>query len=282
MRLNFNIVIVDDDFEDFRSNKCRSINRLIEDVSQHIEKKGFTPIFFKYTNVDACLNDESIDGNKHQNRIDFYLSDNNLDGDENKNGIDLYLKLKDSIDKKVLCDFVLYTRSEIDEIIEKLSKKLNTEKDPNLFTRFTFISRPNEASDTDWHDRIKSVLDYIITQREEINHLRGLFAQITARMHNILKEKLNNDNLTFKDAIDTAYNNKFIKLSLRRKLHTQRNRRNGIIHNDEEFDPKLKEFKIKCSDTEDSSRGKPYGHSEFQKLREYLKSTENELLEQVK
>ena len=282
MRLNFNIVVVDNDFDDPEDNKCRSINGLIDDISQYIQQKGFSPDFFKYANLDSCLKDNSIDGNKHQNRIDFYLSDNNLEGGEDKNGIDLYLKLKDTPNRKILCDFVLYTRSDIDEIINKLSSKLSNNRDPNLFTRFTFISRPADASDTDWHNGIKSVLDYIITQREEINHLRGLFAQITARMHNLLKDKLNDNNLTFKNAIDTAYAQKIILLPLKRRLHTQRNRRNGIIHNDETFDSKIREFKIKCSDNEDNSRERSYGHSEFQQLREYLKSTESELLEQVK
>ncbi|AYW90634.1 hypothetical protein EGX47_04360 [Yersinia pseudotuberculosis] len=281
MRLNFNIVVVDNDFDDLDGNKCRSINILIEDITKHIEGKGFSPEFFRYADLDSFLGDSSIDKNKHQNRIDFYLSDNNLEGGENKNGIDLYLKLKSSSHRKIFCDFVLYTRSELTEIVRKLSKKLNDEQDPNLFTRFTFICRPDDASDTDWHNSIKSLLDNIITQREEINHLRGLFAQVTARMHNKLKEKLKKDNLTFKDAITQASDKKIITPELKKWLNTQRNRRNGIIHNDEYYDFGSKEFKIDCSDYDDSNRAKPYSHSKFNELRQYLKCTESELLKQV-
>ena len=280
MRLNFNIVIVDDDFDDPEGNKCRVINRLIDDMTRHIQKKGFIPEFFKYCDLNSFLNNKSIDGNQHNNRIDFFLSDNNLGKkDDNKNGIDLYLKLKDLKKNKILCDFVLYTRSEVDEIVEKLSNKLNSEKNPNLFTRFTFISRPS-VYDTDWHNNIKSLLDHVITQREEINQLRGLFAQITSRMHNKLKEKLEEGDITFSCSINSAYREKYISKDLKDNLHIQRCRRNGIIHNDEFFDSSTNEFKIKCSDKNNSTE-KSYSHSQFCELREYLKSTEIELMKQL-
>lgn len=280
MRLNFNIVVVDNDFEDPDDNKCRAIKNLITDITTHINKKGYTPKFFKYISLDSFLNNESIDGEHHFNRIDFYLSDNNLEVGENKNGIDLYLELKKSQENKILCDFVLYTRSEFDEIVNKLSKRLKSERDPNLFSRFTFISRPSDVSNIDWHNNIISLLDHVISQREEINLLRGLFAQVTARMHNKLREKLKNNTLSFSCTINEAHQNNLITSDLKNLLHTQRYRRNGIIHNDEYYDDKEKEFKIRCKDKNDGDE-ESYGHSRFCELRECLNKTEKELLKQL-
>lgn len=272
MRLDFHVVVIDDDFYD--DKKSRSVNSLLTRLERHIEKKGFTPKFFKYLSMDSCLNDDSLCGEKHLNRIDLYLSDNNLQG-ANQDGIDLYLKLKDI---KLTCDFVLYTRSDIDEIVSKLSKDLNEKKDPNLFTRFTFVARPAEPSEQDWHNPILLTIDHIITKREEINHLRGLFAQVTAKIHNKLKELIGNSKLDFESSINQAKDNGIIDQRLKDWLHTQRLRRNAIIHNDEIYDSNKKTFCIRC---EEKHNIQTYTDADFPMLRERLKSTKEIFFEQI-
>lgn len=256
MRLNFNIVIVDDDFEQSNKKKCYSINRLKDDIEQYIKNKGFSPEFFRYTNLDSCLNDESLDGNKHRNRIDFYLSDNNLEGKEegeegekpkNKNGIDLYLNLKNQIGSKILCDFLLYTRSEIGEVVAKLSNTLKEKNDPNLFTRFTFVSRPNEPSDTDWHKPVKAVIDLIITRREEINNFRGLYAQYTSKIHKELQRTHHLDpNLSFCKIINSVCQTGDMNEDIFQSLHRIRMIRNSLMHEDEKLCNKTNKYKIDC------------------------------------
>jgi hypothetical protein len=181
MRLDFNIAVIDDDLNN--PQKSRSINKLLVNIEEHINNKGFSTIFYKYLNMENFIGNMEINGKQHAGRIDLYLSDNNLQG-QHQDGIDVYLSLKNT---GLICDFILYTRSDIDEIIKKLSKDLNTKKDPNLFTRFTFVARPDDPSDLNWHNPIIQTIEHIITTREEINTLRGLFAHVTAKMHHNLK-----------------------------------------------------------------------------------------------
>lgn len=273
MRLEFNIAIIDDDLEDPR--KSRAISELINNLKLWVENKGFIPILFKATSMEDCLNDKCLDGNQHHNRIDLYLSDNNLGG-KNHDGIDLYLQLKNS---KLICDFILYTRSDISEIIKKISEHLNEKKDPNLFSRFTFVSRNNDPSDLSWHQPINDVLNHIITSREEINHLRGLFAQVTALIHNKMKEKLKNDVIDFAPAILECKQKGFINDNLKKWLETQRQRRNDIIHNNEEYCPDKKTFIIECKDGK--STRQIYSNANFPKLRSQLLSTKEEFFKQI-
>lgn len=273
MRLYFNVAVIDDDFTD--NKRSRSILRLLETLEEHIANKGFNPEFFKYLSMEDCLEDKnSLDENQHQNRIDLFLSDNNLGG-KNEDGIDLYLKLQDT---ELICDFILYTRSDINEIVKKLSDDLLEKNNPNLFTRFTFVARPGDPSDTSWHDPILKTIDHIITKREEINHLRGLFAQVTAIMHNKLREVLNNDKLTFEDAIDEAENKGKINKKLKDWLHNQRLRRNSILHNDEAYDPIRQTFTIQC---EERHNTQTYSFRDFPKLRKQLFSTKEEFDQQI-
>ena len=109
MRLDFNIVLIDDDKDDSQRN--RGVNRLKQRVENHIKKKGFKPIirFEKSSHPILTLN------NSDKKRIDLYLSDNNLSNNSQENneneedgGIELYLSLK----ALFICDFILYSRSD--------------------------------------------------------------------------------------------------------------------------------------------------------------------------
>lgn len=261
MRLEFNIAVVDDDFENEGSPRSRSVNRMIDTLKRHIESKGFIPQIFKSTSMQNCLKDINLENKKHNRRIDLYISDNNLgesdvDKEKGNDGIDLYYFLRNT--DKLSCDFILYTRSDHQEIVNRLSKELVDKKDPNLFTRFTFVSRPDEPSDNNWYEPIKKVLDHVITQREELNNLRGLYAQVMSQIHIKLEEYLNEE-MKLKCAIDAAFDRNILcKIkdpTLQKHLHYNRQLRNGLLHYDEEINH-LGEYRIQYNEDDYYENGK--------------------------
>lgn len=244
MRLDFNILLIDDEIEKRTAKK--EFGQLKDAISAQIQAKGFETNFEELKSIDN-LDLKSRQGTPK--RVDLVISDNNLgskktDGPINDNrndndGINFYLSLKD----KLICDFVLYTKSTKKEVINKLSNELLTTGDPNLFSRFTFTSKQSD----NWHQPILDLISHILSKREEINNLRGLYAQITAKMHNHFKEILNKQNKRFDldQCIDLAWERKKIGSDLKKYLHRQRLIRNGLLHNNEEFCEIKKEYRIK-------------------------------------
>ena len=239
MRLDFNLVVVDDDWDDV--DRSINIKRLISQIKNKVESKGFKFKVEGYINVD----DAHIGAN---HRIDLFLSDNNLgnnpshqDNAKQNGGIDFYLQLRNMRVQPYLCDFVLYTRSTQDEIVNKLSSELNDKKDPNLFSRFTFVSR--NAGGESWHQPVLNLLDHILTKREEINTLRAIYAQYVSRIDLYLKNKYNIPHSKRLEAtIDAIPDALGVDKSL---LHEVRLIRNGLMHNDEEFCNATQQFTIK-------------------------------------
>jgi hypothetical protein len=236
MRLDFNLVVVDDDWDDAENNT--NIKELIAKIDQNIQSKGFNLKYDAFSDPDDAFKN----ANK---RVDLFLSDNNLGDNQNHTdptkgnaGIDYYLRLRT---EPHLCDFVLYTKSPTDEIIKKLTSDLNTKKDPNLFSRFTFVSR--EQGRDIWHQPILSLLDYILTRREEINTLRAIYAQITSRIDLHLKTKFSRSaDEKFYKTIDNIPDHFGLD---KNSLHEVRHIRNGLMHNDEEICPDTKQWAIK-------------------------------------
>ena len=72
MRLDFNIVLIDDDRDD--SPRNRGVNRLKQLLENHIRRKGFNPIFRFEKSSHPILSLSSSE----KKRVDLYLSDNNL------------------------------------------------------------------------------------------------------------------------------------------------------------------------------------------------------------
>ncbi|MEG1313302.1 MAG: hypothetical protein RSD40_03210, partial [Bacilli bacterium] len=184
MRLDFNIVLIDDDRDD--SPRNRGVNRLKQLLENHIRRKGFNPIFRFEKSSHPILSLSSSE----KKRVDLYLSDNNLSNNshekntnEEDGGIELYLSLKDLF----ICEFILYSRSDKSTIITKLVRDLTEKQNPNLFTRFSFIER-NSTSE-EWINNILNIVDHIITKREELNNLRGIFAQVMSRLHHKMVER---------------------------------------------------------------------------------------------
>lgn len=226
MRLDFNLVVVDDDWDDV--DKKVQVTNLINRIRANVESKGFKL-------VDDCYSTATEAFSKAHHRVDLYLSDNNLgdnpgheDPNKENEGIDYYLDLRR---QRYLCDFVLYTKSGWNEIVSKLAKELTENKRPDLFSRFTFVSR--EGGKDDWHTPILDLLDHILTRREELNNLRGIYAQEVSKMDEYLKSKYPpTAKLRLKDTIDFIPSTVISKQN-REMLHEVRQIRNGLMHNDE-------------------------------------------------
>jgi hypothetical protein len=240
MRLDFNVTVVDDDWDDEDSNA--GIKNLLQELEAKVKNKGFALEVAGFTTATEALN-------KNGRRIDLYLSDNNL-GDnpthpnpnETNGGVELYLQLR----QHYICDFVLYTRSPIEEIVGKLAADLTTKQDPNLFSRFTFVSR--DDGNTLWHHSIMDLIDHLLTKREELNNLRGLYAQQTSKMDEHLKRKYPS---TATERLKRTINlipGADIDAQMRQELHEVREIRNGLMHYDEELCLINSEFVVRFQD----------------------------------
>lgn len=232
MRLDFDYIIVDDDLK--RSRTRRRVEKIQRVVDNKIRSKGLNPKPKLFESLDKFYQDEA---NLDRNRYDLYLSDNNLGNNGNvtqwthtNDGIQLYLDLH----SKFPCDFILYTGSTQDEIIDTLINHLNSTKDPGLFSRFTFISRSSDMNDN-WHGNIEKIVDLIVSSREEMNTMRGLYAQLTSQIHHYLNKEFGTE-FKFSRAINhlkrniSSYN---LTIDDINKLHDIRRIRNGLMHNDE-------------------------------------------------
>jgi hypothetical protein len=234
MRLDFNLVVVDDDWIDVDKNS--QILGLIREINKNVQSKGFQLVQKGYSSPAEAFEDAN-------HRVDLFLSDNNLgDNEHHKDakkenaGIDYYLELRK---QRYLCDFVLYTKTGWNGIVNKLAADLTTNKRPDLFSRFTFVSR--ETGKNDWHAPILNLLDHILTKREELNNIRGIYAQHVSKIHDdlISKYKLNPKRTDLEDAINAVPRDSDKKL-----LHEIRIIRNGLLHNDEELCTKKNEYVI--------------------------------------
>lgn len=242
MRLDFNYVVIDDDLEDIDDRE--DVANLINKIDDKLRNKGFLPECYMYASKKEFTDD--LSRNKlTTNRIDLYLSDNNLgdDSDDNDNdndGIEIYLELK----KEFICDFALYTRSDTSEIVAKMAKYLIDKNYPGLFSRFTFI--PRIESNDQWHKDVLELLDHILTKREEMNNLRGLFAEKIAKIDLHLKTILQRSlDEKFRVTISNIPKNYFSNKEVSWKyLDDLRQMRNALLHADEIYDPVKKEFTI--------------------------------------
>lgn len=274
MRLDFNYVIIDDDFED--DDDSIDVRNLISKIDLSLKNKGFNPNHYEYeskSEFEKAIRENSIS----TKRIDLYLSDNNL-GDDNDNdneGIEIYLELK----KNFICDFALYTRSNTSEIVKKMASYLVEHQYPGLFSRFTFI--PRTPNDERWHDDVLVLLDHIITKREEMNNLRGLFAEkiskIDIHLRKVFKSNVNlDDNL--KAIINKIPNDRFTNCDIE-KSHLDRLRqiRNALLHQDEKYDSIKQEYRI-IFELENNKGRVMIAESECSKYRSQLNEICQEIL----
>lgn len=238
MRLDFNYILIDDDWGNYQNK--RRVEFIIDKINRKIEDKGLIPKPNIYKNIAEFQNDI---GNLDQNRFDLYLSDNNLGnantGNDNNShandGIEIYLQLHEHFP----CDFVLYSGATQDDIINKLVFHLTSKKDAGLFSRFTFVSRSSDRNDK-WYEKILDLIDLIISSREEMNTMRGFYAQLTSQIHEYISQELGKDYKTLKDAIIGLKSNiskyGFTETDID-ELDAIRLIRNGLVHRDERKKP---------------------------------------------
>lgn len=280
MRLEFNYIIVDDDFKLTRTK--RRAEDIVKQVNAKIESRGFVAKSDIYKSLEEFLSNK--DNLESKNRVDLYLSDNNLGNtgstlnkEHANDGIELYLTLH----KEFLCDFVLYTGSTKDVIIDKLVEHLQEQQDPGLFSRFTFVSRSPDLNEN-WVGKIEEVIDLIISHREEMNNFRGLFAEKIARMDVHLKSLFaKQDSEGLKETIKNIPKNKFADSSINESyLHRLRCMRNGLLHNNEEYDEQKQEYKIAYEVENSNGRsGRAYiFESDFSKERKKLQQVYDEVM----
>lgn len=265
MRLEFNIVVIDDDISD--EDEREAVDEIIDFVKKHVEDKGFKPECHPFPSVEVYQEEMPAD---KSSRVDLFLSDNNLGAGER--GIDFYIALTTT----GIHDFVLYTRDSQDSIVTALVEKLQASVNPNLFSRFTFVHR---ESDNSWFESIEDVLDHILSKREEINNLRGVYAQEMSKVENHLRLKIqasSSDSLEI--LIDNAYTRKKIPIELKRNLHYQRFRRNGIIHNDEEFCETKKKWFVTYEEYGGRKRIRKIYENDFLRIRNELAEVVTETL----
>lgn len=262
MRLDFNLVVVDDDWDDV--DKKIHVSSLINEIKTKVESKGFDLKENCYSTAAEAFN------NAHR-RVDLYLSDNNLGDNPNhedqkkeNEGIDHYLNLRK---QRYLCDFVLYTKSGWEEIVNKLANDLTKNKRPDLFSRFTFVSK--EDGNNHWHAPILDLLDHILTKREELNNLRGLYAQQVSKMDEYLKVKYPATvELKLKKTIDFIPST-VIDSQNRKMLHEVREIRNGLMHKEEEMCTLKNQYVVRFTGDNQITPYEVY-ENELQKHREKL------------
>ena len=275
MRSDFNIVIVDDLFDD--EDDRGVLDKFINYIKSTVANRGFVAQVNEFSSATAVLTGMDLNLRK---RIDLYISDNNLEDGENE-GIDFYLNLK----RDFICDFILYTQSGVDGIINRIKEDLDQHKDPSLFSRFTFVSRQNDAI---WKSKSDDVVKHIITQREQFNNLRGLFAQSTSKMHTHLANLViaSGVDARFQNTIEEAYRVKKINAYLREQLHKVRLIRNALMHEDEQRCPITLRYFIEyptpiLTDTsvrENVTKTQLFETDQFHQLRQQLKSLESQIL----
>lgn len=274
MRSDFNIVIVDDLFDDDDDRVV--LDRFINYIKTTVSQRGFIAQVNEFSSASAVLNSMNLNLRK---RIDLYISDNNLEDGEN-DGIDFYLNLK----RDFICDFILYTQSGVEGIINKIKQNLDDHGDPSLFSRFTFVSRQNDSI---WKSKSDEVVKHIISQREQFNNLRGLFAQSTSKMHSHLARIVleSGEEARFQTTIERAFKERKINQDCRKKLHEIRLIRNALMHEDEQRCPITFRYFIEyptpiLTNThvgESSNKEQLFETDQFHLLRQRLKSLESQI-----
>lgn len=275
MRSVFHVAIVDDLFDD--DDDRAILDKFVNYIKTAINNRGFVPDISEFTSATDLLRKTTENQRK---RIDLYISDNNLEDGEN-DGISFYTDLR----KSFLCDFILYTQSGVDGIIQKIKRELDDNQDPSIFSRFTFVSRQN---DTIWKSRSEDVIKHIITQREQFNNLRGLFAQSTSKIHTHLANLVlqEGEDARFQNTIEKAFKCSKIDAHTREQLHKVRLIRNALMHEDEKRCPETYRYFIEYSTpiltshkvSESTEKQKIFETEQFNSYRQTLKSLEAKVL----
>lgn len=204
MRINYNILWLDDDFNDQNSQALKNrINKTVE----YLENKGFDVKIIKISNKYEAESELS----KIQ-KIDLFVSDFNINsGEDSYSGFD-FLK---STRKNYKQEMLLYSNQSESQIKKYLIEYIEKEDTELSFLgKFIFQS----AIDKDeLINKIKEIIDLTLIRWEELNALRGLYlaevSQIEHEAKEYIKKEINNKQSEFLSNISS-----FRKMMIKKRV----------------------------------------------------------------
>lgn len=168
MRSNYNILWLDDDFEDDTS----FLKRLVSRTEKYLKDKGYVPHVIKVSNKDDALREIS-----YNKKIDLFLSDYNISEVDQFSGFDFLIETRKYYKQEML----LYSNQDEQQLKNHIIDYLS--KDSTLleyFSKFVFKSATNSL---ELLNSIKSIIDLTLIRWNELNALRGLYLSETSQIH---------------------------------------------------------------------------------------------------
>lgn len=165
MRSNYNILWLDDDFDDDTS----FLKRMVSKTEKYLKDKGYVPCIIKVSNKDDALRE--IGYNK---KIDLFLSDYNISEVDKFSGFDFLIETRKYYKQEML----LYSNQDEQQLKKHITNYLSKDSTPlEYFSKFIFKSTIN------LFDSIKSIIDLTLIRWNELNALRGLYLSETSQIH---------------------------------------------------------------------------------------------------
>lgn len=165
MRSNYNILWLDDDFE----NDTSFLKRLVLKTEKYLKDKGYNPCIIKVSNKDDALREIG-----YNNKIDLFLSDYNISEAERFSGFDFLIETRKNYKQEML----LYSNQDEQQLKNYIIDYLSKDSTPlEYFSKFIFKSTIN------LFDSIKSIIDLTLIRWNELNALRGLYLSETSEIH---------------------------------------------------------------------------------------------------
>jgi len=168
MRSNYNILWLDDDFEDDTS----FLKRLVSKTEKYLKEKGYIPKIIKVSNKADAL--QKISCNI---KIDLFLSDYNISEDNQFSGFDFLIETR----KYYRQEMLLYSNQDEQQLKNHIIDYLSEDSTPlEYFSKFVFKSATDALS---LLNSIKSIIDLTLIRWNELNALRGLYLSETSQIH---------------------------------------------------------------------------------------------------
>ena len=214
MRSNYNILWLDDDFEDDTS----FLKRLVSKTEGYLKEKGYIPKIIKVSNKDDALRE--IGYNK---KIDLFLSDYNISEADQFSGFDFLIETRKHYKQEML----LYSNQDEQQLKSHIIDYLSKDSTPlEYFSKFIFKSTIN------LFDSIKSIIDLTLIRWNELNAMRGLYLSETSQIHHDAKKYIqeNIPNSTLASNFSRNYTTRRTKASRKNQIIKMLN---GIIDYDD-------------------------------------------------
>ncbi len=212
MNRKINILWIED-------NLSKTVKRFQKEVKNIIEKAYYKVDIINVKEMYKTLksNEEFGENILKSHHIDLIFSDNSLPN--NEEGIDFLTKYRLSGEYKY---YILYSSLNENDIIKKISDKLNENKKVHLFSNFDFISLKN------WEDRIDDSIKAFLNNRSKIEELRNMYIVENALIEDELESKSTGRN--YKKLIENYVSDKPEYGNIKVKWDEVRKDRNVLAH----------------------------------------------------